>query len=104
MAADDPARSEEKRELHEDSERLLKAVEELRALEREKRQQEISSKPFHDLAEQVEAKAREVFRLAGEETEDAAALARGGVEGPIDTTDAPGNDGATQDGRDGAVE
>jgi signal transduction histidine kinase len=59
--------------LHEDSERLLKAVDELRALEREKRRQKLSGRPFRELAERVEDKAREVFRIAGEETDDAKA-------------------------------
>ena len=61
--------------LGEDSERLLRAVDELRALEREKRRQKISGRPFRELAERVEAKAREVFRLAGEESADADAAA-----------------------------
>jgi hypothetical protein len=64
------------RALHEDSERLLKAVDELRALEREKRREKMSGRPFRDLAERVEAKAREVFRIAGEETVDAHAASR----------------------------
>jgi signal transduction histidine kinase len=59
------------RALHEDSERLLRAVDELRALEREKRREKISGRPFRELAERVEAKAREVFRIAGDETLDA---------------------------------
>ena len=53
--------------LRRDSERLLKAVDELRAMEREKRRVSISSRTFHELAERVEQKAREVFRLAGQE-------------------------------------
>jgi signal transduction histidine kinase len=53
--------------LRDDSDRLLRAVEELRALEREKRLQDVSSPPFHELARQVEEKAREVFRLAEQE-------------------------------------
>jgi signal transduction histidine kinase len=64
------------RALHEDSERLLRAVDELRALEREKRREKISGRSFRELAERVEAKAREVFRIAGEETVDAHAAAR----------------------------
>jgi hypothetical protein len=56
--------------LREDSDRLLQAVDELRALEREKRLQEVSSAPFHDLAQRVEDKAREVFRLAEQEEAD----------------------------------
>lgn len=52
-----------------DSDRLLRAVEELRALEREKRLHETSSAPFQDLERRVEEQAREVFRLAQEENE-----------------------------------
>ncbi|HEY0444603.1 MAG TPA: hypothetical protein VGC90_10295 [Candidatus Limnocylindrales bacterium] len=84
MARDDSARSTANRELRNDSERLLKAVDELRALEREKRQQQISSQPFHDLAERVEAKAREVFRLAGEEVEDGRAAEQTGSSETIE--------------------
>ena len=65
--------------LRDDSDRLLRAVDELRALEREKRLQEASSRPFHDLARQVEEKAREVFRLA--EQQDAAAAHDDPIEG-----------------------
>jgi signal transduction histidine kinase len=59
-----------------DSERLLRAVDELRAMEREKRGLAISSRTFHELAERVEQKAREVFRLAGEEEDDGLAADR----------------------------
>jgi signal transduction histidine kinase len=62
--------------LRRDSERLLKAVDELRAMEREKRRVSISSRTFHELAERVEQKAREVFRLAGQEDEDGRLAAR----------------------------
>jgi signal transduction histidine kinase len=75
MGEDDPGRGEA-HALHEDSERLLRAVDELRALEREKRREKISGRPFRELAERVEAKAREVFRIAGEETVDAQAASR----------------------------
>lgn len=70
MGREESVRSRAKRDLRGDSERLLRAVDELRALEQEKHRQRVSSQPFHELAERVEAKAREVFRLAGEETED----------------------------------
>lgn len=60
--------------LRDDSDRLLRAVGELRALERAKRLQAMSSEPFYALARQLEAKAREVFRLAEEQDEDAAAV------------------------------
>ena len=62
--------------LRRDSERLLKAVDELRAMEREKRRVSISSRTFHELAERVEQKAREVFRLAGQEDDDGRLAAR----------------------------
>lgn len=65
--------------LRNDSDRLLQAVEELRALERERRLQEASSAPFHELARKVELKAREVFRLAELEEMDASRAAHGGT-------------------------
>lgn len=52
-----------------DSDRLLRAVQELRALEREKRLHETESAPFHDLERRVEEQARTVFRLAQQEHE-----------------------------------
>jgi hypothetical protein len=70
MGDEQGGRRAERRVLRTDSDRLLDAVDELRALEREKRTLDVSSKPFHDLAERVEAKAREVFRLAGQESDD----------------------------------
>ena len=66
---DDQAAHAANSALRQDSERLLKAVDELRAMEREKRRA-ISSRTFHELAERVEQKAREVFRLAGQEEDD----------------------------------
>ena len=59
-----------------DSQRLLEAVDELRAMEREKRRLAISSRTFQELAERVEQKAREVFRLAGQEEYDGLAASR----------------------------
>jgi len=49
-----------------EQDRLLRAIEELRALERAKRREPVSSAPFHELQRRVDAKAREVFRIAGE--------------------------------------
>ncbi len=43
---------------------LLRAIEELRALERERRAAPFSGRPFEELDRQVEQKAREVFRIA----------------------------------------
>jgi len=51
----------------ESSDRLLQAVDELRALEREKRLQGASSATRQELERRVEEKARAVFRLAQQE-------------------------------------
>ena len=89
---DGPLERSAKRVLREDSDRLLQAVEELRALERKKRATEISSEPFHELARQVEDKAREVFRLAEEQQVDGEVVDRleetqgDGTAGNIDET------------------
>lgn len=69
MGRHESVRSPANGEPGENSDRLLRAVDELRALEREKHRQQASSQPFHELAERVDAKAREVFRIAGEENE-----------------------------------
>jgi hypothetical protein len=53
-----------KREVSEESRQLLAALEEIRETEAEKRRQPISSPRFHELADRVEEKAREVFRLS----------------------------------------
>ena len=42
------------------SDDLLDAVDDLRAMERQKRKETISSPPFHRLAEAIEAKSREI--------------------------------------------
>jgi signal transduction histidine kinase len=73
--------------LRDDSDRLLQAVDELRALEREKRLQDVSSRPFHDLARQVEEKAREVFRLAEQQESHGSIAAH---DDPIEDTDPGG--------------
>jgi hypothetical protein len=72
--------------LGEDSARLLKAVDELRALEEQKRREKVSGREFRELAEQVEAKAREVFSIAGQETDDAHEASR---LNDVDGSDAP---------------
>jgi hypothetical protein len=72
--------------LGEDSARLLKAVDELRALEQRKRREKVTGRAFRELAEQVEAKAREVFSIAGQETDDAHAASRASA---VDGSDAP---------------
>jgi hypothetical protein len=47
-----------------DSNRLVRLIEELRALDLERRRQPVSSKAFRDLAKRMESKAREVFDAA----------------------------------------
>ncbi|HVL54347.1 MAG TPA: hypothetical protein VM344_08825 [Vitreimonas sp.] len=42
----------------------MRAIDELRALEREKRRAPASSAPFDDVQRRVEMKAREIFRMA----------------------------------------
>jgi hypothetical protein len=66
------------------SDRLLRAVDELRALEREKRLQEASSAGLHELERRVEEKARAVFRLAQQEGY-AGSSARRGKDGGSET-------------------
>ena len=51
-------------ELARDSERLLGQVEDLHRLESQKRQEPISSPRFHELADAVVAKAREIMYRA----------------------------------------
>lgn len=63
-----------RRRLADRSERLLEAVAELRALEAQKRLESISTPEFHALADQVEAKSQEIFRLATEQIDLAEAI------------------------------
>ena len=50
-----------------DSEHLLEAVGEIRGLEEEKREAEMSTPRFHDLADRIAERAREVFGYATDE-------------------------------------
>ena len=50
-----------------DSERLLEAVGEIRGLEEEKREVEMSTPRFHDLADRIAERARDVFGYATDE-------------------------------------
>jgi hypothetical protein len=61
-----PDRPEEQ-DLVAPSDALLDAVDDLKGLEREKRRVHISTPDFHQLAEEIEAKSRDVFRLAADE-------------------------------------
>lgn len=57
-------RPEGRRALARESNRLLRAVDELKALELDRRHETISTPPFHHLADDVKAKSREIFRMA----------------------------------------
>jgi hypothetical protein len=48
----------------EDPRRLIRLIDELRALDLERRRQPVTSLAFHELARRAEAKAREVFAEA----------------------------------------
>ena len=50
-----------------DSERLLEAVGEIRGLEVEKREAEMSTPHFHELADRIAERARDVFGYATDE-------------------------------------
>ncbi len=53
--------------LRRDSDALLDEIEELKAMERTKRQHEISSPEFHELADQITDKSRHIFAIAADE-------------------------------------
>ena len=55
------------RRVRDDSDELLRALEDLKGMERQKRAEHISTPPFHELAEKVEDQARHVFEVAAEE-------------------------------------
>lgn len=56
--------SDSKQDLAQRSDRMLDAIEDLHRLESEKRREDISTPPFHRLAEAITEKSREVFRMA----------------------------------------
>jgi hypothetical protein len=53
--------------LRRDSDALLDEIDELKAMESTKRQHEISSPEFHDLADRVTDKSRHIFAIAADE-------------------------------------
>jgi hypothetical protein len=59
--------SNTERRLRGDSDTLLRKLDELKDLEQEKRQVLISSDRFHQLADDIEGKSREVFEVAADE-------------------------------------
>lgn len=67
MSSQSPQQPEEQRALRTHSDRLIEELEAIKALELEKRGHEISSPGFHELADAIAEKSREIFRLAAEE-------------------------------------
>ena|SRR5215212_11292902 len=69
------SRDEElKAEIQDDSDKLLRAVDEIRQLESEKRHLMMSTPEFHQTANRIERKAREVFGVAKAQREVGEAL------------------------------
>jgi hypothetical protein len=68
-------------EVRRDSDALLEAVRTLHDLEREKRRQQMSSPEFHDMAREITARSREVFRVAADEER-----AGDELDSPLDAT------------------
>jgi hypothetical protein len=62
--------TDDERRVRSDSDELLEAVDDMRRAEERKRREDISTEPFHRLADEVEAKAREVWRVAHRENDD----------------------------------
>ena len=60
-------RPEGRRAITRASNRLLRAVDELKVLEKDRRDETISTPPFHRLAADVKAKSREIFRMADDQ-------------------------------------
>jgi hypothetical protein len=80
--------TQEQRQIRSDSDDLLDAVTALKETEQRKRKEVISSEPFHDLAEEVEERATEVWAVAAREKDDGEAAPRTGAA----TEDVDGND------------
>jgi hypothetical protein len=69
MTTDKEQQRDEMR-LSEDSDQLLRDLADVKALEKQKRQHDISTPSFHELAEQITDKAHQVFRAAYREEVD----------------------------------
>ena len=73
-AAEESRDEELKAEIQDDSDKLLRAVDEIRQLESEKRHLVMSTPEFHQTANRIERKAREVFGVAKAQREVGEAL------------------------------
>jgi hypothetical protein len=58
---------ENDRHLRRDSDELLHGIEQMRSMEREKRQHQVSTPEFHELADAITDKSREIFSIAADE-------------------------------------
>lgn len=67
--SDESAQDNMRRRLDAESKRLIQSVDELRALEQKKREEPISTPGFHELADAIVTKARDVFRMTTIEEE-----------------------------------
>ncbi len=59
--------ADEKGRLVDESDRLLAALGEIRAMESRKRAEDISSDEFNELAEQIHDKSREIFQITDQQ-------------------------------------
>jgi hypothetical protein len=75
--------------LRRDSDELLAAIDEIKRLEREKRTEEMSSPRFHEMADEIEQRARAVFRYAADELEAGEDLSRRQGQSIDSTEDEP---------------
>ena len=87
--------SEQKRELAGQSNKLLDALRHLKKTEERKREVPISTPAFHELANDVNATSREIFRIARDQDELGDAIPTGS-----DTIDDVDRDGADGSGRE----
>jgi hypothetical protein len=56
--------SDKRQDLANRSDKMLDAIDDLRSLEAAKREETISTEPFHRLAEAVTEKSRDIFQMA----------------------------------------
>ena len=76
--SDDGVRARQ-RDLDDHSNEILQAVDDLRSMEQQKRREDISTPPFHELADEIKAKSQEIFRIADEERQLGESLPTGDV-------------------------
>lgn len=87
--------SELKRELASESNKLLDALRHLKETEERKREVPISTPTFHELANDVNATSREIFRIARDQDELGDAIPTGSDS--VDDVDRDGSDGSTRE-------